>query len=249
MPPRRPSLVILVTATALLAVPLRSAAQDADPSMDRDDRAAEDRAEESPIIEDPVIEDPVIEDPTEQDPAADDATELGRALRQREEVRPWHIAFGTATGISSYATTILGFLTFNDRYGWDGDPTSTGCASGSPIFGNDACTGPPIGHLIAAATTTAVFTTTFVLALFMPDPLHVDEGPGERATLLTVHKSLRWALLVLYVGQVVLGAITSAADITDFGTRRALASVHLALGTVTMATMTTQGILGSILEW
>jgi hypothetical protein len=235
---RRASLLFPLLA-ALLAAPLPAAAQDAaqdgEPSTDADAPVA------APVSEDPA--DGSAASPTEDDPA-----ELGAALRQREEVRPWHIAFGTATGISSYATTILGFLTFNDRYGWDGDPASTGCASGSPIFGDDACTGPPIGHVIAAATTTAVFTATFVLALFMPDPLHVDEGPGERATLLTVHKSLRWALLVLYVGQVVLGAITSAVD-TDFGTQRALASVHLALGTVTMATMTTQGVLGSILEW
>lgn len=246
MPRRRLSLVLPVIA-ALLAAPLEAAAQDPeppDPEVAADD-GTEDRAD--PPAVDPAPVDPVDEDPIEAEPT-EDPSELGAALRQREEVRPWHIAFGTATGISSYATTILGFLTFNDRYGWDGDPASTGCATGSPIFGNDACTGPPIGHLIAAATATTVFTATFVLALFMPDPLHVDEGPGEHATLLTVHKSLRWALLALYVAQIVLGVTTSAVD-TDFGTQRALASVHLALGTVTMATMTTQGILGSILEW
>jgi hypothetical protein len=169
-------------------------------------------------------------------------------IRQREELRPFHIAFGTSAGLASWASTVIGFLTFHDRYGWDGDPASSGCAQGSPLLGADMCSGVALPHTILAATSATLFTTAFTIALFMPDPLNVADGRNELGTMLTIHKGLRWALLAMMVGQIFLGIVTANIE-ADFETRRGLAIGHLALGATMWATMTTQGLLGSLMTW
>lgn len=203
----------------------------------------DDAAEEPPVEE---VE-PTPEPTATPEPAP--VSDVSGQVRQREELRPWHVAFGTATGIATYATTILGFLTYHDRYGFTGNGAESGCGTGSAIFGMAACMAgtPPWAHLITASTTMALFAVTFTLALFMPDPLDVAGSGGEQGTLLTVHKILRWGLLGLFVAQLALGLVTSA--VTDYDTQRGLALTHLVLGVTTNVTMTTQGILGSIMEW
>lgn len=169
-------------------------------------------------------------------------------IRLREDLRPFHMIAGSLTGAATYATTLLGFLTFHDRYGWDGDPSSTGCAQGSPVLGADLCEGPPWPHLVLSSTMSLFFATAFTIALFMPDPLGVAEQRTQMGTLLSAHKALRWALLALIVSQIFLGVVTANID-ADFDTRRGLAIGHLALGAATWATMTTQGIMGSMMAW
>lgn len=242
-----------ILALCIALCPLAAHAQD-EPTDD-EDVAAEDEAVAEPdpdadaIVAEPVVE-PVqepVEEPTPAPRREPPDTSIADQLRQREAVRPFHVAFGTATGIATYATTILGFLTFNDRYGWTGNGADSGCGTGSPIFGMEACNSPPYTHMISALTASTLFTVTFTLALFMPDPLGIDQGGGEQATLLTIHKALRWGLLGLFVTQLALGFVT--ASVNDYGTQRDLAIAHLTIGTVTNLAMTTQGILGSIMEW
>ncbi|MBX3275291.1 MAG: hypothetical protein KF729_33810 [Sandaracinaceae bacterium] len=240
----RAALLVLLVSIAPLAARAQSEPADAPAAAEGE---GDDAEREPPVEHAEPAPDPGPSRAGAREPARSSA--MAAELRQREDVRPWHVAFGTATGIATYATTILGFLTFNDRYGWTGNAADTGCASGSPIFGAAACGEPPLSHLVAASTASTLFAVTFTLALFMPDPLGVDQGGGERATLLTIHKALRWGLLGLFVTQLVLGTITAAAGIDDFGTRRDLAVTHLVLGVVTNVAMTTQGILGSIMEW
>jgi hypothetical protein len=179
----------------------------------------------------------------------DEREDLAAQIAERERLRPWHILLGSLAGLSTYSTTILGFLHFNDQYGWDGDPASAGCAPGNePVLGRDLCTEPPWPHLVGASVLSVFYGAAFTIALFMPDPLNASEGRSEMATLLSAHKTLRWVLLGLLLGQLVLGAVAANVD-ADFDTRRVLASTHLALGVVTWGTMTTHGILGSMMAW
>lgn len=230
---------------ALLLVPLPASAQDAEVApadpVPVDEPVADEGIDDEGIDDEAVVE--------EAAPAAAPAPveDVSGDLRQREAIRPWHVAFGTATGIATYATTILGFLTYNDRYGWTGDGADSGCGTGSAIFGAAACGEPPWSHLISASTAMTLFAVTFTLALFMPDPLDVAGSGGEQGTLLTVHKVLRWGLLGLFVVQLALGLVT--ANLDDYDAQRGLAATHLALGVTTNVAMTTQGILGSIMEW
>lgn len=174
---------------------------------------------------------------------------IASALAERQRLRPWHIVFGNLTWAATNAATLLGFLHFHDRYGWDGSITGPACASGNPILGNDLCGGVPWPHVVATTALTVFYGATFTLALFMPDPLDVGEGRGDFATRITAHRALRWVTLGLMAAQIVLGAIVSNAGINDFDTRRALAATHLALGTITWGTVTAMGILGSLLAW
>jgi hypothetical protein len=60
-----------------------------------------------------------------------------------------------------------------------------------------------------------------------------------------VHRVLRWVTLGLIVGQIVLGAIAGNLDRQS----RELGIAHLVVGTTTWATLTAQGILGSLLAF
>lgn len=179
---------------------------------------------------------------------AEEDARIAEQIRERQRLRPWHVLFGNLTWAASNVATLLGFLHFHDRWGWDGDPASTGCASGSAILG-DFCSGPPWPHAIAVASLTVFYGATFTIAAFMPDPLDAGAGSGERAQRLVAHRVLRWALLGLLGAQLVLGAVVANVELSDFGAERALAATHLALGATTWATMTAMGVLGSLLAW
>lgn len=179
----------------------------------------------------------------------DQSDEIGQQLRLREDLKPWHIVFGTATWTSMNVATILGFLHFSDRWGWTGNPADTGCNRGDPILGGDFCAGPAIPHFAAAIGTAVFFTATFTLGLFMPDPLGAAEGEGERGTLLRIHQVLRWGVLGGMIAQLALGFIVGATRSEPFETGRALAVTHVAVGATTWAMMTAQGIVGDVLAF
>ena len=185
----------------------------------------------------------------ETDDEDDQSAEIGRELRLREDLKPWHIVLGTATWTSMNVATILGFLHFSDRWGWSGDPLDTGCARGDPILGTDFCDGPAIPHFAAAIGTAVFFTATFTLGLFMPDPLGSAQAEGERGTLLRLHQVLRWGVLAGMVAQLILGPVTSALRSEPFETGRALAATHVTVGALTWAMMTAQGIVGDLLAF
>jgi hypothetical protein len=218
---------LVVVATSLASAPASAQEESADAPAEVRDAAAE---------------------PVDAQVEREEDARVAAQIAERQRLRPWHIAFGNLTWAATNVSTLLGFLQFNDRYGWDGDPLSTGCATGSPVVG-DFCTGTPWPHAIAVTALTVFYGATFSIALAMPDPLDVGSGSSARATELTVHRALRWVTLGLIAVQIVLGAIVSNAGIDDFGTRRALAATHLAFGTATWAATTTMGVLGSLLAY
>jgi len=244
----------LLLASGLLLVPCTASAYEiAEPDESTEEVPADSESTETPESEPAPVNLEVSEAEDGDSSAGDEEPSAGSSmaddLRLRQELRPWHIGFGTASVATMYATTILGYLTFADRYGFDG-PISGGCVPGnSSLLGAASCDAP-FAHATAAITATATFSVAFTLALFMPDPLNAGDGDGEFATMLTIHRALRWGVTGLMIAQVVLGIATSVINASnDYNTARDLAAGHLVLGTVTNAAMTAQGILGSLMAW
>lgn len=185
-----------------------------------------------------------------EEPEEEPSEELGEQLRLRDQLKPWHIVFGNLAWAATNVTTVLGVLHFNDRWGWSGDVTDTGCERGDPILGTDFC--PPgiaTPHLATAIGVTVFFTTSFTLGLFMPDLLDAAEADGGRGDLLRIHGVLRWAVLGGMIAQVILGPIVTIMRDEPFETGRALAVTHLVVGGATWAMMTAQGVVGSLLTY
>lgn len=180
-------------------------------------------------------------------PAEDD---IAAGMAERRRLRPWHILFGNLTWAASNVATILGFIQFHDRYGFDGNPASAGCAGASPIFGDTCAPGSvPVPHVVAITALTLFYGSTFTIGAVMPDPLGVGEGPSARSQEINVHRALRWTSLAIMALQIVLGAISQNVQFNDFGADRAMAATHLALGTVSWGVITAQGIVGSLLAY
>lgn len=173
---------------------------------------------------------------------------IREALEERNRLQPWHIIFGNLAWGATTITTLLGFLTYHDRYGFGGPENDTPCARGDPIMSTDFCDGTPWPHALAATALTLFYASAFTTALLMPDPLDVGEGDGAYAQQITFHRGLRWVVLGLIIGQAVLGGIAANID-SDFETRRTLAGIHLSVGVATWLTMALQGILGSMLAY
>lgn len=173
--------------------------------------------------------------------------EFAAAMRTRGDLRIPHIIAGNATFGSMTGTFLLGWLHFNDEYGWTGDPSDTGCARGDTIMGTDFCTDPPWPHLIGSIVATTAMTAALTLSFLMPDP--GLEYEGERATWLDVHRVMRWGMLGLLVAQMALGIVTANVDTGNFGDQRALAITHLAVGTVAYAALIPLAVTGWLLAW
>lgn len=185
--------------------------------------------------------------PTDED---EEDARIAAGMAERQRLRPWHILFGNLTWAASNVATLLGFITFHDRYGFDGNPLSAGCAGPSPIFGDTCARGSvPIAHVVAVTALTLFYGSSFTIGAVMPDPLGVGEGTSEHATEINVHRALRWTSLAIMALQIVLGAISQNVEFSDFGADRAMAATHLALGTVSWGVLTAQGIVGSLLAY
>ncbi len=168
--------------------------------------------------------------------------------RRRAELGTVHRAFGIATWGAMTITTILGFIQYYNLYGVAGTPREgTPCVTGSAVFGQDQCYGTPWPHLIAAMTTTALYTVTFSLSLLMPDPNNVSEGPGEFAERIRIHEVLRWIHLVGMVAQTVIGVGLANGAFGDrannYNTLEILAGVHQAIGWTTWGVLTAAGAI------
>ena len=184
------------------------------------------------------------------DAEAEEDAQIAAGLAERARLRPWHILFGNLTWAASNVATILGFVTFSDRYGWSGDPASAGCAGPSPIFGDTCARGSiPVAHVVAVSALTLLYGSTFTIGAVMPDPLGVGEGPSARSAEINVHRALRWTSLAIMALQILLGAISQNVEFNDFGADRAMAATHLALGTVSWGVLTAQGVVGSLLAY
>ena len=172
--------------------------------------------------------------------------EHAETLARRQRMRPWHIAFGNLAWGATTISTVLGILLYRDRFGRFDDEGDTPCARGDAIFAG-SCDGLPAGHSVTVGVLWASFAASFSIGLAMPDPLAMDEGDGKLAKRLRRHKALRWVLLGMLVVQTALGAVSVNLD--DFESRRALATVHMGLGSAMWATMLAMGTYGSLMAY
>jgi len=174
--------------------------------------------------------------------------EYASQLRQRADVSAIHRAFGIATWGSMLATVGLGFIQYYNMYGFFGSREDTPCVRGDAVFGQDQCWGVPWPHRIAWITTTALYTTTFVLSFLMPDPDDASSGDSQFARTLSLHKTLRWVHLAGMAAQLFLGLATSQNwfgidRANDFEAQQVLASVHELIGAGTFAVLTAAGAI------
>jgi hypothetical protein len=191
---------------------------------------------------------PVDEGETDADGLTEADRRYAEEVARRRELGTVHRAFGIATWGAMTITTVLGFIQYYNLYGVAGTPRdATPCVTGSAVFGQDQCWGTPWPHLIAALTTTALYTVTFSLSLVMPDPNDVDSGPGEFAERIRIHQALRWVHLVGMVAQMVIGVGLANGwfgdRANDYNTLEILAGVHQAIGWTTWGVLTAAGAM------
>jgi hypothetical protein len=166
---------------------------------------------------------------------------------RRVELAKQHRLLGMATWVAMTMTVALGTIQYYNLYGFGADIGSNPCVEGNAIFGQEQCSGTPWPHLVAAGVTTALYTTTFTLALMMPDPDDLSNAKGEFASTVRLHKLLRWVHFGGMIAQIVLGVIIAndmAGDrANDYGTLQALSTAHLAAGVITYGALTWAGAL------
>jgi len=183
------------------------------------------------------------------DAASDAEPTTAELMRMRGEMAPIHKWFGIATWAAMTATVFLGWVQYYNLYGFFDGRDDNPCVRGDAVFGQGQCSGTPIPHLTSAILTTALYSVTFGLSFRMPDPLNLDEGDGDYAKNLRVHKALRWVHLVGMVAQMGLGLVIANGSrlgldrTNDYGTLRALSTVHMGIGMVTWGTLTAAGAL------
>lgn len=181
-----------------------------------------------------------------REPTTPDPAQLAAALRQRQDIATVHRAFGIATWGAMLVTVVLGAIQYHNLYGFFGSREDTPCVAGGAVFGQDQCWGTPWPHRVAALTTTALYTTNFVLSIAMPDPLGADTGPN--AEDLRIHKALRWVHFGGMIAQVLLGFAVGQNwfgldRANDFEAQRALATVHQLVGLTTFGVLTAAGAI------
>lgn len=181
--------------------------------------------------------------------ASDSEDSYVEQMRTRESLAGVHRVLGISTWIAMTATVVGGFLQYYNLYGFFADQASNPCVEGTAVFGQGQCSGTPWPHLIGAATTTLLYAGTFSLALLMPDPDNLADGPGEFASTLRMHKLLRWIhfggmLMQAGLGVVVANGATFGIDrANNYGTLQTLTTVHLATGVLTLGALTWAGAL------
>lgn len=184
-----------------------------------------------------------------EDDAAEEGPDLGTQLQQRKKIGKVHRAFGIATWSAMTLTTILGYIQYHNLYGFFAGRDDNPCVQGEAIFGQGQCSGTPWPHLGAALATTALYTTTFTLSYFMPDPLDVAEQENEAGRKLRTHKLLRWVHFAGMVAQAALGVVVANGErfgldrTNNYGALQGLATVHMLTGLVTYGALTWSGAL------
>lgn len=236
------ALCSLLLGLLLLAVPTRGWAQDTDGSSDDAAEASEDApAVASP--EEAAAQEAEADEPDEEPSGTTDMAAYAEQLRQRQEIATIHRAFGIATWGAMLATVVLGTIQFHNLYGGFGGPEDTPCVQGNAVFGSEQCWGVPYPHLISAAATTALYSSTFVLSFMMPDPDNLSEGDSQFAQTLNIHKILRWVHfggMLAQIGLGILVANSSAIGLdraNNYDTQLALAAIHQGVGWVTFGAL------------
>ncbi len=133
------------------------------------------------------------------------------ALRLRRTMLTWHQGVGLGMFALQLATTVVGQLNYDDKFGGDN-------------------TGKYVQpHAILAFSTLGAFAATAALALLAPAPVRRSEG-FDRVSL---HP---WSMLVATAGMVaqgVLGVWTQSRE--GYLNQQSIATAHLVVGYVTLA--------------
>jgi len=170
--------------------------------------------------------------------------DIGAQMQRRARNTPIHRALGIATWVSMMGAATLGAIQYYNMYGIFDGRDDNPCVRGNAVFGQGQCSGTPWLHLGAGLLTAALYTATYSISLAMPDPMNLDEGSGAYGRNLRTHKWLRWVHLGGMVAQMVLGFFISNSDrmginrADDYGVLRALSTVHLGVGAVTLGALT-----------
>jgi hypothetical protein len=191
-------------------------------------------------------EEPVVAEPA---PGSLSPSELAEQMKRRDRMGRIHRAFGIATWASMTVAVALGAIQAYNLYGFFMSQGDTPCVEGRAVFGQGACLGTPVPHLVSGLTTAALYYTTFALSYGMPDPMRLSEGDSRSARRLRTHKRLRWVHFAGMAAQMVLGIVI--ANDRAFGldranhydALRALSGVHLLAGLATYGTLTWSGAI------
>jgi hypothetical protein len=134
-----------------------------------------------------------------------------KALRLRRTMLTWHQGVGIGMFALQLATTAVGQLNYNDKFGGD----------------NTGKYAQP--HAILAYSTFAAFAATAALALLAPEPVERNEGIDR----VTVHKIAMFTAAAGMVAQAVLGIWTQSRE--GYLNQKTVGTAHLAVGYFTLA--------------
>lgn len=132
------------------------------------------------------------------------------ALRLRRTMLGWHQGIGLAMFGLQLATTVVGQLNYDDKFG--GDNTNKYAQT----------------HAILAYSTLATFVIAGALAIAAPAPLKREEG-FDRVAL---HKISMFTATAMMVAQAALGIWTQSRE--GYLNQQSIAIAHLALGYATL---------------
>jgi hypothetical protein len=142
--------------------------------------------------------------------------DLSRSLALRRTLLRLHQFGGFVTLGAMTATTIVGQLNYDDKYGGGGDTGKYRSA-----------------HQVLAYGTAGIFAATGLLALFAPSPFEKQ----LRLDTATLHKASMLVATFGLVAQVVLGIVTSGSE--GKISQRDLARAHQIVGYTTLAATAT----------
>ena len=190
----------------------------------------------------------VVEAVEAADEEAHEGPTPAEQMERRAHIATIHKWLGVSTLSAMTLTVASGIVQYRNLYG-GGSLAGTPCVRGNAWPSQATCTGDPVGHLTLGMVTGALYFTTFGLSYAMPDPYGASEGHSPFARRLRAHKALRWVHFSGMIAQLVLGVVIANGDwfgldrANDYGTLRALASVHLGIGALTYASLATAGAL------
>lgn len=174
--------------------------------------------------------------------------DIGAQMNRRARFARAHKRLGIATWAAMTTTVITGTLQYVNLYGVFSARDRTRCAGhGEPIFGDDACVGVPLPHVISTVVAGSLYYTTFGISFAMPDPIGLDRGNSESARALRQHKRMRWAHFGGMALQAVLGTMVANPHLigldrtNDYRALQTLATVHLVSGYATYGMLTYTG--------
>lgn len=175
-------------------------------------------------------------------------SEYVQQIKSRNNIASIHRTMGIATWSAMTLTVAAGVMSYYNLYGFGADQASNPCVQGTAIFGDGGCSSMRTVHAVAAGVTTALYATTFTLALLMPDPDKLSEGKGDFASTLRLHKALRWVhfggmLAQAAIGIIIANGLLGLDRANHYETLQALATVHLGVGIVTWGALTWAGSL------